>query len=253
MEGKKGQVTLFVIIALIIVVFGVLIYFFYPGVNSTVSGIEENPRLYMQDCVEENLLENVELISSRGGSIEPSSSYLYGGEPIQYLCYTNEPYKTCTIQKAFLVNHLENEIETSIENKVNDCFTQMENDYQGKGYTLNLVRGELSTTLAPNKIIVLSDSRLTLTKDSTQNYESFDIILNNNLFELASLAGTVVSWEKNYGVADPIYFMSWYKDRFDIKKLSPDGGKTAIWILTDSKTEESFRFAVSETEIPLGA
>ncbi|MCR4327135.1 MAG: hypothetical protein NUV46_00970 [Nanoarchaeota archaeon] len=251
-ERKKGQVTIFVIIALVIIVFGTLMYFFYPGINSSESGIDENPRAYMQNCVEDLLQEKIDLISSQGGSIEPDSSYTYDGEPIEYLCYTSRLSDPCTVQRAFLVSHIESEIKESTEDKVNECFTKMESDYRARGYTLTLNRGNLRATLAPGRAILFSDSRLTLTKDSTQNYESFDIVVNNNLFELASLARTVIDWESTYGIADPFYFMTWYKDKFNIKKVSPDGGKTAIWTIEDTNSGDTFRFAVTESEISLG-
>ncbi|MDP3966398.1 MAG: hypothetical protein Q8Q04_02615 [archaeon] len=251
-ESKKGQVTVFVIIALLIIVFGVLIYIFYPGLNSTVTGIEENPKLYLQDCVEDVLSENVETISSQGGSMEPDSSFIYNGVPIEYLCYSSDPYAPCTPQRALLVIHIEEEIKTSTKDKVSSCFDQMAVDYRGKGYDVNLNKGDFDVTLAPNKIILTSATRFEITKDSVQKYESFDVILDNNLFELASLARTIIIWEKNEGTADPFYIMNWYPGRFDIKKVSPDGGKTAIWTIEDLNTEDTFRFASSETEWPLG-
>ena len=159
-RGKKGQVTLFVIIALVIIVFGVIAYFFYPGIRSTNSGIEENPRIYMQNCVEDTLEENVELISSQGGSIKPNSNFSYGGNPIEYLCYSNQNFQPCVPQIALLINHIENEIEISIEDKVEDCLNQMERDYKIKGYEILLTKGNIDTTLVPNKIVLTTNSRL---------------------------------------------------------------------------------------------
>ncbi|MBS3084760.1 hypothetical protein J4411_02505 [Candidatus Pacearchaeota archaeon] len=254
--NKKGQVTIFVILALVIIVLGTLIYFFYPGIKITTSPLEETPQAYFQNCIEGNLRENAELIGFQGGSIEPDSSFNYGGTPVAYLCYTTQPYGDsptlkCVPQQALLVNHIEEEMKEVMKNKVHSCFDEMKVDYTKKYTGVNLEEKDFNIKLAHNKIILHSDSILTLTKDSPERYENFDVVLNNNLFELASLARTIVAWEAAYGSADPVYFMNYYPN-LDIKNPSPDGGKTRIWIIKDMVTGDTFQFASSEIIWPLG-
>jgi len=44
--GKRGQVTIFIIIAIIIIVLGVLIYLFYPQIQSWISPESKNPAAF---------------------------------------------------------------------------------------------------------------------------------------------------------------------------------------------------------------
>ena len=265
LKGRKGQITVFVIIALVIIVLGLFVYFFFPGVKTNTNPLQENPQEYFRSCVQATFKENVKTIAMQGGSINPSPSINYNGEKIEILCYTNQPYGDsptikCVPQRALLIDHIQSEIKNSMKQKVSECLQSMGSDYTGKGYTVNLTVKDFDIELITNKIspyntvgkVVLHDnSTLVLTKGSTNKYVSFDVILNNNLFELATISKTIVAWEVAYGEADPIYFMAYYNN-LNIKKVSPDGGKTAVWIIKDNDTGDVFQFASSEINWPLG-
>ncbi|MBU2612806.1 MAG: hypothetical protein KKB62_03740 [Nanoarchaeota archaeon] len=251
LKSKKGQVTIFVIIALVIVVAGVLIYFFYPGLTSTATSLDENPRSYIQNCIENNLEENVMIVGLQGGSLEPSSYIIYGGNTVEYLCYTNENYKTCVPQRAALVSHIEKELKDALALRVTECFSQMRSDYTSRGYTVVLDSDKFNVNLLPDRVILHSNSTLTLTRASTERYDSFDVIVNNNLYELASIARNIVSWEEQYGDSDPAYFMYYYPHLKIEKKLQSDGSK--IYIITERETGNIFQFAVRSVVWPLGA
>jgi competence protein ComGC len=254
--GKKGQVTIFVILAIVIVVLGVLIYLFFPGIKTTATSVEENPVAYFQSCVQGNLSANVETVSLQGGSMNPSSSVVYMGNKIAYLCYTNQPYTEsptimCVPQVAFLVSSIESQLKQSMAATVHNCFSQMKQDYTSKGYTdVNLQEGDFNVNLLPNKVVLHSNTQLTLTKGSQKYYDSFDVVLNNNLFELASLASTIVGWEETYGNADPVYFMNYYPDLNITKNVLSDW--TKVWIIQERSTGDKFEFAVRSINWPLG-
>ena len=89
-SSKRGQVTMFIIIAIVIVVIGVLIYLLWPRIFSTSSFDVKNPERFLQECVQDDLIESIKLISKQGGEIDPSNYYLYMDDKLNYLCYTNE-------------------------------------------------------------------------------------------------------------------------------------------------------------------
>ena len=251
LKSKKGQVTIFVIIAIVIVVAGVLIYFFYPGVTSTGTSLEENPRIYIQNCLQNDLEENAELVGLQGGSLEPNSYILYRGNTVEYLCYTNENYAPCVPQRAALVSSIESELKDALALRVTECFNQMRSDYSSRGYTVVLNTDAFNVNLLPNRVVLHSNSTLTLTRASTERYDSFDVILNNNLYELASIARTIVAWEEQYGDSDPAYFMYYFPNLKVEKKLQSEGSK--IYIITERETGNVFQFAVRSVVWPLGA
>ncbi len=253
--SKKGQVTMFVIIALVIVVAGILIYFFVPGIKTTSIQSQEDPVAYFQNCVQGNLSSNVQTVSMQGGSMNPSSSIMYLGNRVAYLCYNSQPYaasatQMCMPQVAFLTSHIEQELKKSMTSTVENCFSEMQQDYTSKGYNVNLQLGNFSVSLLPNRMLLHSNTQLTLTKGSQKYYNSFDAVLNNNLYELAGVASTIVGWEQAYGDADPAYFMTYYPDLVITKNIQSDW--TKVWVIKEANTGNEFEFAVRSINWPLG-
>lgn len=248
--NKKGQVTIFVILAIVIVVAGGLIYFFYPEISSTSTSLEENPKTYIQNCVEGVFEENVEILGAQGGSFVPDSSFTYMGDEVEYLCYTNQYYETCVVQRASLVSHIEEELKESLTQKVSECFSEMESSYRDRGYGVNFEEEDFDVQLLPKKIILMSNSNLDLTKDSTQRYEFFDVVLDNNLYELASIARSIVAWEVKYGDSNQILYMNYYP-HLKVEKIIQSEG-TKIYIITERDSGNKFQFASRSVVWPPG-
>lgn len=249
-KNKKGQVTIFIILAIVIVVLGVLIYMYYPQIKTTLGLGPKNPQSFIQLCIEEKIEESVEKLSLQGGSINPEHFILYDNEKIEYLCYTNEYYKTCVMQRPLLKAHIENEIKDEIKEEVKECFISLKESYQKKGYSVNMKEGGTSVELLPKRIATTFDYSLTLTKGESEKYESFRVVLNNNLYELVSIASSILNWEARYGDAETTIYMNYYHDLKVEKKKQSDG--TTIYILTDRNNENKFQFASRSVVWPPG-
>ena len=248
--NKKGQVTIFIIIALVIVVLGVLIYMFYPEIKSGLGLEPKNPPAFIQSCIEEEIKGSVEKLSLQGGSLNPEHYILYNNEKIEYLCYAGEYYKICVVQQPMLKEHIESEIKEEVKEKVGECFNSMKESYQKKGYDVSLREGETSVELLPKRIVATFNYSLTLTKGESEKYDSFVVILNNNLYELISISNSILEWEATYGDAETTIYMNYYHDLKVEKKKQSDG--TTIYILTDRNTENKFQFASRSVAWPPG-
>ena len=241
--GKKGQVTIFIIIAIVIIVAGVLIYFFYPEVETTYTGLEENPKAYIQNCVEDVLEENVETLSRQGGSMFPRASLSYLGDRMRYLCYTSEYCVSCVNQQPLLKEHVEEELNLSISSKMQECFDSLRQDYESNGYEVTMGGSEkFDTKLLPNQIITAVNRTLTLKKgDSVREYDSFNIILDNNLYELVYLVRDIIEWEVYFGQAVIDSFKIYYPEfKFEMNKIE-DG--VIVYIITEKESGNKFQFA----------
>lgn len=247
--SERGQVTVFIIIALIIVL-AVLVYLFYPEIKSTISGEKEDPASFIQNCLEEDVLALSETISLHGGSISPGHYILYQGEKVEYLCYSQNYHEACTMQQPLLDNHIEREIKTSITEKVGKCFSDLRSSYEKQGYTVRLANDDFSVELMPKRIVLNFNSSLTLTKSETQNYDSFRVIVNNNLYELVSITDSILNWETKYGDAETTVYMDAYKDLKVEKKKQSEG--STIYVLTDRNNGNKFQFASRSFAWPPG-
>ena len=247
---KKGQMTIFIIIAIVVVALGALIWQFYPNIVPEVGLDTTNPQTFIQSCLEEDVESVVENLSLQGGSLEPVHFYLYDNEKIEYLCYNEEYYQTCIMQQPMLKNHIESEIKKGISAQVEACFDDLETSFEKKGYSVNLKKGGMSVELLPKKIVVNIENSLTLTKDGVEKYDSFDVILNNNLYELVVIINSILNWEARYGDAEVTVYMNFYHNLQIEKKKQTDG--TTIYILTERDSKNKFQFASRSLAWPAG-
>jgi len=247
--SSTGQVTIFIIIAIIIVALAFLIYSFYPQIKSTIGGEEKNPPSYIQTCLEDKIKDTADKLSLQGGSVTPQNYILYEDEKVEYLCYTNEYYRTCVVQQPLLKRHIESEIKKEIENDVTSCFASLKSSYEKKGYDVSLKSGDRRVELLPKRIVGTFNYSMTLTKGSTQKYDSFVVMVNNNLYELVAIATSIIEWETTYGDAEVTTYMTYYPD-LKVEKKSGNGGK--VYILTDRNTGNKFQFAIRGQIWPAG-
>jgi len=250
LKKKKGQITIFIIIAIIIIAIVILLYMFYPNIKTTLGFGLKNPSEYIQTCMEEEIQNQVDELSLQGGSLSPEHYIMYNNEKIEYLCYTREYYKTCVMQQPMLKEHIESEIKNSIKNKAEECFDSMKESYEKKGYSVNLKKGETNVELLPKRIITTFSHSLALTKQDSENYKSFKVVLNNNLYELISITNSILNWEARYGDSETTIYMNYYHDLKVEKKKQSDG--TTIYILTDRNNQNKFQFASRSLAWPPG-
>ncbi|VVB82134.1 Uncharacterised protein [uncultured archaeon] len=252
MINKRGQVTIFIIIAIIIVAAALLIYSFYPQIQSSLGVQEQNPNSYIQFCLENDLKDTVNKISTQGGDVNPVDNYvLYNDTQIKFLCYTGEFYRSCIIQQPMLKQHIESEINKVMNSKVDACFASLKQSYEGRGYTVTLQTGIKNFELLPKRVAATLNYSLVLTKGTdVQKYNSFVVFLNNNIYELSSIANSILNWESLYGDSETTTYMTFYHDLKVEKKLGDNGAK--IYILTDRVSGNKFQFAVRSQVWPAG-
>lgn len=248
--SKKGQVTIFIIIAVLVVASVLVAYLFFPQVLANFGVGAQNPTAFMQGCIEEQLKTTTELISSQGGSLNPENYLLYDDDKIGYLCYTEDSYSTCIMQQPLLKQHIESEIQKGIKEQADACLDSLTQTFRENGYDVSLSDGELVVELLPQRIGVTFENDLTLARDSSQRYEKINVILNNNLYELVSIANSILNWEARYGDTETTAYMNYYKDLKVEKNLQSDG--STIYILTDRRTGDKFQFASRSVAWPPG-
>ena len=247
---SRGQVTIFIIVAIIIIVLGVLLYLFFPQIQTTLGLTDRNPSAFMQTCMGDEIKETVKILSLQGGSLNPKNYFLYDNERIEYLCYTNEYYIPCVVQQPILKQHIENEIKNNIESKTDSCFESLKNSFESQGYIVNFNRGETNVELLPQRIIVTFEKDLSLTKGDTETYDQLDVVINNNLYELISISNSILNMESKYGDSETTIYMNYYHDLKVEKKKQSDG--TTIYILTNRDTGDKFQFASRSIAWPPG-
>lgn len=248
--NKRGQVTIFVIIGIVLIIAGILIYSFIPNLKITKTTMDENPKLFIKNCLEEDFQILIEQISLNGGKLNPEFYHSYYGNKVQMLCSTATYYELCVIQEPAIHYSVEQEINLGIENKVNSCFDELVSSLEKKGYNVNLEKENLSTTLLPEKILLDINNTLTISKRDSKIFTDFDLYFESNLYELLGIAQSIVEYESLIGDSDPVEFMSIYKN-FEIEK-DRAYNDVKVYKIKYKKTGELFQFASRSLVFPPG-
>ncbi|MDD5193636.1 MAG: hypothetical protein PHF67_03550 [Candidatus Nanoarchaeia archaeon] len=252
---KKGQLTIFIILAIAIVAIVALL--FMQRENLPISITPETPISQIKGCIigNENDADSLKSLNTKienqGGTLAPKNYFLYQDNKIEYLCYTNEFYKKCVVQKPLLKADIEKELKGQIEGKINSCLESFRNSYQGKGYTISYKKPEVSVELIPKTIVVsLNELNLKITKEKTESYKDLNIDFESKLYNFAIISSSIITSEVRYGDSEAIIYMINYPSMKVEKKKQGDG--TDVYILTDKDTNEKFMFAARSLVIPPG-
>lgn len=249
---KKAQVTIFVIVAIVIVVLALVFYFFSPEIKSVLGvGSLTIPSDYLQSCMEKEIKDQTKLIASQGGVLEPEFYLLNKGEKLRYLCYSSQPYLQCVVQEPMLLETFEEEVRKAINEREKKCFDDLKKDYQRKGYDVQITNGETEVDMLPKNIMVTFNKKIVVSKEDTFSYDTTKIIVqNNNLYELISIANSIVQWETNYGDSETTLYMDYYP-HIKVEKDKKTDGST-VYIITDRNTGDKFQFASRSVAWPAG-
>jgi len=204
MNVKRGQVSIFVIIAVIIValVFG---FFLLRGeitiveIPASLEPVEE----YFLSCIEENAEEGIEILSSKGGFIYlpdfeagsehmPSSNYLnFLGSNIPYWYYVSG--NNIVREQMPNRNDMENQLEKYLEENLDCDFS----DFRGRGFDVEL--GEFSSDAKISdinvEVAVSGDLDIGFGEDNTR-ISNHKAKVNTKLGKLYSEAVKIYNFEK---------------------------------------------------------
>lgn len=257
---KKGQVTIFIIIAILIVALGILIYLYYPKLFPGTGTETKNPAAYMQECMQREIEDTTQTVIIQGGNytVNPNAGIFYknaesdpDGHYIRYLCYSGEDFTPCINQEPFLTEHIESEILNTIKPSIENCFTLMVESYEKKGYDVNLQHGNSTVSIIPEVISTDFNTTLTLTKgDEVQTYKKFQVNLDSNLYDMLEVAKNIIIWEINVGDSATEAYM-YDNPALKVEKHRKDND-VKVYVLTDRDTREVFQFASRSFANPAG-
>ena len=248
MINKRGQIAIFIIVAVVIVAV-VLIIFLFPQVTEVFVTQDLNPTAFLSKCIEPVILEGIELTSKQGGYLEPDNYVMYQGEKIQYLCYTSENYKPCVVQQPLIKEKMENELEFFVEPVARQCVSDLEEEYERRGFNVDTKPGDVDVKIEPQKIIVDFLSPMTVSKESTQTFRKFAIGINSEIYDLVLTATSIIQFESALGDSSIEEYIQYYPD-LKIEKIKREGD--TIYKLSNVITEESFTFASRSLVWPPG-
>lgn len=245
-RGKHAQVTIFIILAIIIVSSIVLISFLYvkPLVSKNAF---EDPQLYIQKCIEPIVKEKISRISEQGGYISPDKFLTYENTKVQYHCYTSQNEQLCTNYEPNLKSQIETELYNNLAGDINSCFSSLKDTLTSYDYVEKPLAFDVS--IMPNKIKLNISKELTITKnEQSKTVSDFSFSLNDPVYDFVRLENRIVNEEVSCNCPDEscsadVLALSKENNDYEVN-LFVSGNNEKVYSLREVNTGRDFRFSV---------
>jgi len=253
--NKKGQVTVFIIIGVILLA-GIIIYFLIAqrtGIIIPKPTISE-PETYIEKCARDAASDSIDIMLPQGGWITPKHYMTYKNDTVQFLCYTNLYYKTCTNQEPMYIEHLEKEITTAITDKVDRCFNELKSGLTDEGYSVDMGSMNMSTYLSTGIVRINIERKFSMTRNQeTRNFDKFKAVFNSPLYKLGVVALEVANQEAKYCNFEYVGFMLLYPEFSIDKKFTGSGTNvTKFYFIKDVYSGKQLNIAIRSCAFPEG-
>ena len=247
--SKKGQITIFVILGLILVVSFMIIFLLIKPPEIRVVD-EDNPQAFIESCTRGAVEEAIDILSKKGGDISPKGYINFKGEEITYLCYINNFYDPCINQRPLLIEHIEKEITDYVTPIVAECFIDLETKLRNR-YDIETSRLEIKTRLQSKNVAVVIDKDLKISrKGDVRDFNEFRMNLVHPIYNLAKISMEIVNQEIRFCNFDELGFMILHPE-YDITKFIT-GESDIIYTIKEVSTDQTFTFAVKSCTLPAG-
>lgn len=251
MNNKNGQVTVFIIIAVLLFV-ALTIFFLARDTDvSLPTGSEFSPDRYMGSCVRQAVRETTDVMFAQGGLVNPTSYTTLNGTRVTYLCKNINYYASCVNQYPLFISHLQREIKENIADDVGTCLTELKSELERRNYEVELGSHAVDVALKPELVEVSIPIELSITKNGvTQSITNLDTTVRAPVYDLGLTTQEIVSQEAQYCYFEYVGFMLLYPS-YDIR-LTTLSDATKIYSVTHLPTEKTMQFAIRGCAFPAG-
>ena len=213
LKNNRGQLTIFIIIAIVII--GTIVVFFAVRDSLVFTQIPaeiEPVYITFLSCLEEDTLVGIDILETQAGYIEipdfePGSSYMpfssqldFLGNPIPYWYYVSGN----NIQKEQIPskNSMEEQLGNFIEEKINNCRFD---EYYEQGFEITFEESEVDVIINDNVVELNIDMDLSITKDDES------VLIDKHKISVDSKLGTLYdSAKKIYDIEQETLFLENY-------------------------------------------
>lgn len=239
--SKRGQVAIFIIVGIVIVVAILAIVFFMGDVEFDALS-DLSPKSLVDKCVRDVIEVSVGKMLVNGGEALPTQAISYRGDEWNYLCYQADFYQGCYNIHPMLAMEIEAEIEADTQTEIQSCFNNMREEFENNGYdvgggetiySIDLRKGYVAVNL--QKVVDVSRG------DTSQSFRDFDTRILSPIYDLVRVARDIVNSESQFCNFEYNGYMLLYPE-YDIRRI--DYSDSKIYRVIDRKSEAEFRFAV---------
>lgn len=188
--GKKGQITIFIIIAVVVISVSSLAYFFYPKINA-IGSASDPVYSYLSECIEGAILNSAQIFGyQQGYHTPPAKSLETNSSNIAYYYFEGE---TNIPRDSFFENELSKIINERVIEECTD-FIFFEED----GYLIEFRSPDASTRILEDELRVAVDFPVTaIYGEDVSRFSGFNYNLPIRLGHILDTSRELVEGIKN--------------------------------------------------------
>ena len=247
MRQKKGQLTLFIILGVVIIAaVAIALYFYNPE-------LFPGQRIVAPDtfevCAKKGIDKIILDLAPTAGFTGAYFNKTYQNTPVPYVCYTDEYYKPCVVQTPFLEKKFIESLSLLIEDQIETCYNDYIGDFERYGYDVQSGDIEVEMELQKDKIKLDITAPVTISDGTTTSgFQDFSFEIPTEIYSVVMLANNIVSFETTYGEYEIVKAQLLYPDMpVNAFKL---GDGTVIYRI--NKNDIKYQFAVRSYVYPAG-
>lgn len=248
--NKRGQIAIFIIVAILIV--AVVALFFKFRVSPTLSGEREfNPETYIEQCLRQEAIDKINLIVEQGGFFNPLNYKIYNDVKATYLCENINYYEPCINQHPALLSEIENELNKEMNLIAGNCFASFKEEATRRNFVISGEVNEVIVELRPGFVETSVFSDLVISSgENSQSFSEIKAIVQTPLTDLAYVASEIVRQEAQFCHFSTEGYSLLYRD-FDVRRnIMSDS--TKIYTIKHRDTARKMHIAIRGCAIPAG-
>ncbi|PIN90771.1 hypothetical protein COU60_00305 [Candidatus Pacearchaeota archaeon CG10_big_fil_rev_8_21_14_0_10_34_76] len=246
-KNKKGQVAIFVVIALVVVAIIILFFVFLKKDIRIDVGGEFNPENYVERCVRGAIEDKLEIMLPQGGFVDPKNYHLYNDINVGYLCDNINRFDPCITQYPDFVEQVSRELERETEEDIEMCFYTLEEELDSRGFEVSGGEQKIDVNVKQEKIEIKVIKELSISKgESVQRFSSFNAVILSPLGKMADIAGNFIAYEEARNCyAENLGYVLAYgnKKNIDIKKAE-SYDSTRVYTIIDTNSGKEMNIAI---------
>lgn len=254
-KNIKGQVSIWVVVA--IVLLGSVIIYFMIDRNSRISREGEGEAVfdvqsYLESCSRDFVEEIVDEMLPQGGLVVPENYATFNDLKVEFICKNNGYYEPCIQQHPLLIREMENEIKNYTEDKIEECFDEMVEEFTRRGSEVSMNPNmEYNVELDEDKITLDIKREMRIVKDGeSRRGEQYIIEIKNPVYNLGRIAAEIADQEARFCYFEFVGFSILYP-RYEVDKYTMSE-TTHVYTIRDLQSQKEMNIAIRGCAIQVG-
>lgn len=246
----RGQVIVWVFVALGITATFVLLLSIKTNPQRQEITVDD-PVTYMQTCVRDAIVDELDSRLPRGGIVDKGISLEYNNLSRTYYCYTRSLFQPCLMHHPLPLETLTTQLISATRPLVESCFASLQEQLEASGKETIMRSLTYSLLFAPHSLEITLERPFTIIdRGTTREYQTFSFTMKTPVYELIDLAREIASQEAQFCYFEYAGYMILYPAISIEKKTIQDGIK--LYTLKDVSSKQELTFATRGCVLPAG-